>query len=324
MNQDILVTIEHIRGQVADISYMMLAAGRMLTEHTGGELVALLLGHNQEQLANDLEADSVWYTDHPVLTEFTPDAYLEVLAGQIQQASPRAVLFGHSSIGMDLAGGLSVRLDLPLVTQCQRVVRANGSLIFVSQMCGGKMMAEGHLPEPTALLTMVPGDLSPDQGRSAVAPEVSHQEPPELEELRIKLLQYIEPEAGDIDITNESILIAVGRGLNNQDDLELVEELAEAMGGAVCASRPIVDQGWLPTSRLIGKSGLIVEPKLYLALGISGAPEHVEGFAGSDLVIAINTDPSAPIFDVAHLGAEVDMLDLVEELTEQLELAPVG
>jgi len=171
---------------------------------------------------------------------------------------------------------------------------------------------------------MVPGDLGPDQGRSAVAPEVFYQSAPSLEELRFKLLQYVEPDAEDIDISKESILIAVGRGLNNRDDLELVEELAENMGGVVCASRPIVDQGWLPTSRLIGKSGRIVKPNLYLALGISGAPEHVEGFAGSDMIIAINTDPRAPIFDVAHLGAEVDMLDLVEELTDQMELAPVG
>ncbi len=324
MNQDILVTIEHIRGQLADISYMMLAAGRMLAEQTGGELVALLLGHNQQQLASDLEADGVWYTDHPTLAEFTPGAYLEVLAGQIQLASPRAVLFGHSSIGMDLASGLSVRLDLPLVTQCQKVVLADGSLKFICQMCGGKMMAEGFLPEPTALLTMVPGDFSPAQGRSAISPEVSQQRAPDLKELRCKLLQYIEPDAGDIDITKESILIAVGRGLQNRDDLELVEELAESMGGVVCGSRPIVDQGWLPTSRLIGKSGRIVEPKLYLALGISGAPEHVEGMVGSELVIAVNTDPNAPIFDIAQFGAVVDMLDLLESLNDQTQRVAVA
>ena len=103
-----------------------------------------------------------------------------------------------------------------------------------------------------------------------------------------------------------------------------MEQLATTLGAAVCASRPIVDQGWLPTSRLIGKSGRIVKPKIYLALGISGAPEHVEGITGSDLIIAINTDPRAPIFEVAHLGADVDMLDLVDELNNQLELAPVG
>jgi electron transfer flavoprotein alpha subunit len=274
-------------------------------------------------LANDLGADRVWYTDHPNLADFTADAYLDVVAGQIQLASPRAVLFGHSSMGMDLASGLSARLNLPLVTQCQKITLVDDALQFVCQLCGGKMMAEGVLPEPTALLTMVPGDLSPDVGRSAVAPEVVTQEAPGLEKLRIKLLRYVEPDADDIDITQESILIAVGRGLSNKDDLELVEELAENLGGTLCASRPIVDLGWLPTSRLIGKSGRIVKPKLYLALGISGAPEHVEGFMGSDMIVAINTDPTAPIFDVAHFGAEVEMLDLVEELTDQLELTPV-
>jgi electron transfer flavoprotein alpha subunit len=324
MNQNILVTIEHIRGQVADISYMMLAAGRMLAEHTGGELVALLLGHNQQWLANDLEADCVQYTDHPNLADFTPDAYLEVVANQIQLASPRAVLFGHSSIGMDLASGLSARLGLPLVTQCQKVLFVDDSLKFICQMCGGKIMAEGYLPEPTALLTMVPGGLSPDQGRSTVAPEVFHQKAPDFEELRFNLLQYIEPDAGDIDISKESILIAVGRGLHNRDDLELVEELTEAMGGAVCASRPIVDQGWLPTSRLVGKSGRIVKPKLYLALGISGAPEHVEGMTGSELIIAVNTDPDAPIFDIAQFGAVADMLDLLESLNDQIQRVPMA
>lgn len=324
MNQDIFVCIEHLRGQVADISYMMLAAGRNVADHSGGEVVALLLGHNQEHLANYLGADKVWYTDHPDLEEFTSDIYLEVLASQIRSANPLLVLFGHSSVGMDLASGLSARLDLPIVSQCQKLAYDNGSLRFTSQICGGKMMAEGYIPQPSALLTMVPGELSPDQGRTDIVPEIIQQKAPELKERYIKLLQYLEPEAGDIDITRESILIAVGRGLQNRDDLELVEELAESMGGAVCGSRPIVDQGWLPTSRLIGKSGRIVKPQLYLALGISGAPEHVEGFSGSDLIIAINTDPNAPIYDVAHFGAEVDMLDLVEELTDQLELSLVG
>ncbi|UCC50741.1 MAG: electron transfer flavoprotein subunit alpha/FixB family protein [Anaerolineaceae bacterium] len=323
MNKDILVTIEHIRGQVAELCYMMLAAGRILAKQTGGEVVALLLGHNQQPLANDLGADRVWYTDHPNLADFTADAYLDVVAGQIQLASPRAVLFGHSSIGMDLASGLSARLDLPLVTQCQKVILADDALKFVCQLCGGKMMAEGLLPEPTALLTMVPGDLSPDLGRSAVAPEISYNEAPDLEEVRIKLLQYIEPDAEDIDITKEPVLIAVGRGLSNRDDLELVEELAETMGGTVCGSRPMVDLGWLPNSRMVGKSGRVVNPDLYLAMGISGAPEHVEAIIGSEMVIAVNTDPNAPIFDIAQFGAVVDMLDLLESLIDQIQGIPV-
>lgn len=324
MNQDILVIIEHIHGQVANISYELLAAGRELAGNSGGQLIALFLGHNQQDSAASFAADTVWYTDHPSLAEFLPDAYLQVLAGQIQQADPRAILLGHTSIGMDLASGLSARLDLPLVTQCKRFDLANGTPKFVCQICGGKIMAEGFFPEPTTLLTMIPGSFSVEIGQATAAPPIHQQAASGLDNIHTNLLRYIEPDPGDVDITKESILIAVGRGLQNQDDLELVEELAEALGGQVCGSRPMIDQGWLPTSRLIGKSGLIVQPDLYLALGISGAPEHVEGMAGSRMIVAINTDPRAPIFNVAQLGAEVDLLDLVEELTEQLNLAPVG
>ncbi len=324
MNKDIFVAIEHLRDEVANISYMMLAAARMLANHTGGEVVALLFGYQQEHLAEDLEADSVWYTDHPALADFGPDTYLDLLEYQIQGAAPRALLFGHSSIGMELDSSLSARLELPLVSQCRDLVLKADSAKFVCQICGGKMMAEGYLPEPTALITMVPGDLSPELGRSTKAPQVYRQTVPEFGESRFTVRQYVEPDTADIDITKEDFLVAVGRGLQNRDDLELVEQLATTLGAAVCASRPIVDQGWLPTSRLIGKSGRIVKPKIYLALGISGAPEHVEGITGSDLIIAINTDPRAPIFEVAHLGADVDMLDLVDELNNQLELAPVG
>ena len=135
---------------------------------------------------------------------------------------------------------------------------------------------------------------------------------------------HLEPEAGDVDISKEQILIGVGRGLQDKDDLELAEELAQALGGEICASRPIVDLGWLPTSRMVGKSGRVVKPKLYLALGISGAPEHVEGIVDSDLIIAINTDLNAPIFDIARYGAEIDAVDLLETLAEQVELAKGG
>ena len=124
-----------------------------------------------------------------------------------------------------------------------------------------------------------------------------------------------------MDISKEPILISVGRGVQTEDNIELAEELAEALGGAVCSSRPVVDQGWLPTSRMVGKSGQTVKAKLYLAMGISGAPEHVEAITDSELIVAINTDPTAPIFDVAQYGAQIDMLDLLETLIEQIEEA---
>ena len=318
MNQDIYVVVEHLRGQVADISYVMLAVGRVAAEGTGGDVVAVLLGHDAQGLASDLAADRVLYVDDPALADFTSDAYQTVLAGLISEGEPRAVLFGHTSIGSDVASGLSVRLGLPLVSQC-RSVGADGK--FISQICGGKIMAEGDLPDPTALVTMVPGAFKPDEGQSASPPSVTSVEAPALDGLRVTLAQYVEPEAGDVDISKAPILISVGRGVQTEDNIELVEELAEALGGAVCSSRPVVDQGWLPTSRMVGKSGQTVKPKLYLAMGISGAPEHVEAITDSELIVAINTDPAAPIFDVAQYGAEVDMLDLLETLIEQIEEA---
>jgi len=129
----------------------------------------------------------------------------------------------------------------------------------------------------------------------------------------------IEPEAGDVDITAAEKLVSVGRGIGSQDDIELAQDLADALGAAVSASRPITDSNWLPKTRQVGKSGVSVTPKLYLSLGISGAPEHLEGMKNSELIIAVNTDPSAPIFDVAHYGTTNDLFEVAEAMLEQLE-----
>lgn len=182
-------------------------------------------------------------------------------------------------------------------------------------------MVEGDLPGPTVLVTMIPGGCKPEEGQSVQPPEITSVSAPTFEDLRVALVSYIEPEAGDVDISIEPILISVGRGIQTEDNIELAEELAEALGGTLCASRPVVDQGWLPTSRLVGKSGLSVKPKLYLAIGISGAPEHIEGITDSEMIIAINTDPTAPIFESANYGAEIDLFDLIEVLTENVEEA---
>ncbi|KAF0107253.1 MAG: electron transfer flavoprotein alpha subunit [Anaerolineaceae bacterium] len=318
MSQDIFVVIEHLRGEVAEISYVMLAGARQLSQSSGGNVTAILLGHNAQGLTGNLAADKALYVDHAALAEFTSDAYITALAGPIREHAPRAVIFGHSSIGMDIASGLSAKLGLPIVASC-RSFTAEGK--FVSQICGGKIMAEGDLPGPTALVTMVPGGYKAEQGQSAQPPAVTTVPAPTLEGLRVALKQYIEPDTSDVDITKEAMLVSVGRGIQNKDNIGLANELAEALGCAVSASRPVVDQGWMPTTRLIGKSGKRVKPKIYLALGISGAPEHVEGMADSNVIIAINTDQNAPIFTVAKYGATIDMFDLLPVLTEKVKQA---
>ncbi len=318
MTQDIFVLIEHLRGTIADISYIMLAAAREVAKGTGGNVTAVLLGKDAQGLARTLSADRVLYADHPALAEFTSEAYQLTLAKLIEERSPRAFLFGHTTIGADVAGGLSAKLNLPLVSSC---VKFTSDTKFVSQICGGKIMAEGDLPSPTALVTMVPGGYKVEQGQAVQAPAIETFTPPALDSLRVTLKKYIEPEAGDVDIAKEQFLVSVGRGIQIKDNIEMAKELAAALGAQVSASRPVVDQGWLPTSRLVGKSGKRVKPKVYLALGISGAPEHVEGMGESDVIIAVNTDPNAPIFNVAKYGTTIDLLELVPALTEKAKQA---
>lgn len=318
MNQDIWVLIEHVRGKVADISYLMIAQARKVAEVTGGRVIAILLGNNSAELAKDLAVDSLWYVDHPALADFTWDGYLKVLEDLITQNIPRLMLFGDTTIGSEISSGLSARLGMALVGKCQSIQAMDATLKFTSRICGGKIIAEGELPAESVLVTMLPEGFKVDQGQSANPPDMVSLPAPELDGMRVLLKEFIEPPVGDVDITIEPILIAIGRGIEREDNLEVVEELAEVLGGVLCASRPVIDQKWLPVSRLVGKSGKTVKPKLYLAMGVSGAPEHTETIGGDGLIIAVNTDPTAPIFNLAKYGAMVDMLDLAEELTVKI------
>lgn len=317
MTQDIYVVIEHLQGQVTEITYTMIAAAREIAGASGGQVVGVLLGKDAQSLAENLAADQVLYIDHAALAEFNPDAYLTALSGLIGERQPRAVLLGSTTIGSDVVGGLSVRLSLPIISQCQQVIVEGNTIKTVSKICGGKIMTETDLPETTTLVTMIPGGYAPEdgQGQGAIVETVAA---PSLDEMRVTLSSYIEPEAADVDIEKEPIVIAVGRGIQTEDNVELAQDLADLLGGVVAGSRPVVDQGWLSTSRLVGKSGKHVKAKLYLTLGISGAPEHVEGITGSETIIAINSDPNAPIFDVATYGVNVDLFDLIDPLIEQV------
>lgn len=238
MNQNIYVVIEHLRGQVADISYVMLAAARHVTDATQGQLVAVLLGHNADHLADDLAADRILYFDDPALADFTPDAYKATLINLLRDDNPRAVFMGDTSIGAEVAGGLSIQLNLPLVSHCRQIEAENGSLKFVSQLCGGKIMAEGNLPDETVLVLMVPGAYKVEAGQSTDSPPITACSVPPLEQACVTFKHYIEPTVEDVDISKEAILIAVGRGIQGESNMELAQELAEALGGVVCGLDP--------------------------------------------------------------------------------------
>lgn len=324
MTSQIFVLIEHIQENVTDMTYMMLAAARSVADDVGGEVVGVLLGQDAQALLANAAADRVIYIEHPALEYFSPEAYQIALTELINQNPPRLFMLGETSIGADIAGGLSARTDIPLISMCRSIQASGDDLRYVSQICGGKILAEGSIPGPTCLVTMVPGEYKVEAGQSNAAPPLENFAPPEFDALRETHQSFIKPEVGDVDIAREPVLVAVGRGIQQEMNLEYAEDLAEQLDAVICASRPVVDQGWLDTSRLVGKSGKRVSPKIYLSIGISGAPEHAEGIGDVEMFIAINTDPQAPIFDLADYGAAADLFELVPALTEKLRAAKGG
>jgi len=222
-----------------------------------------------------------------------------------------------TNVSWDVIGALPAQLDLPFVNFCQDLQAEGGAFRAKCLLYGGKMESTSVADGPS-IFGLLPGVRPPEKGRVDKTPPVEEVAFAPSES-RVKFKRLIEPEAGAVDITQADILVSVGRGMQNQDNMEIAEELAAALGGAVCGSRPVIDQGWLALSRQVGKSGATVKPKLYIAAGISGAPEHVEGMKGSDLIIGINTDAQAPIFNVAHYGVVEDATDLLAALTETVK-----
>jgi len=317
--QDVYVLAEIQRDNLADITLELLAAARGLCAASGGEVVAVVLSQSGARYAPALSAaDRIVIIDDPQLSAYAPEPFLAVLQAVVAADKPRAVLIGSTSIGWDLAPALSARLSAPVVIGC-KAIRAEGAALRVTAaFCGGKMTADVEVAQAPAILMVLPGSFRPatEPGKAQVQPRSS---PVPLQPGAITFEELILPEAGDVDITQQDVLVAVGRGIQQKENLEVAEELAHALGGELAASRPIVDQGWLPMTRQVGKSGMTVKPKCFLALGISGAPEHVEGMKDAGLIIAVNTDSKAPIFDVAHYGVVADLLDLAPALTEALK-----
>lgn len=317
MGNDVFVLVEHHGGAVHDSTHELLAKARELAAAGGGQAVACLLGSGARDLADGLAADAVLSVDHPSLEHFLPEAYVKALAGLIAQREPGVTLVANTTVGMDVAGALSARTGRPLLAYCVDVRLEGATVVATSQVFGGKLNAEVEAAGP-AICSVVAGSFAPATGGSPAVEDVPADG---LDELRTRFLARVEPEVSDVDITGEDVLVSVGRGIGGADNIELAEELAEALGGVVSASRPVTDSGWLPKTRQVGKSGRKVKPKLYIAVGISGAPEHLEGMSDAELIIAVNSDEKAPIFDVAHYGTTEDLFDVVPALTEQLQAA---
>jgi electron transfer flavoprotein alpha subunit len=312
---NVLVVVEQLNGQTADITFELLGKGRELAAALGGELHALVIGGTSDGLGL---ADTVWLAGNGAFAHYTPEGHKAALVAAIQAHAPQVTLVGNTTMGMDLAAGASAASGLPLVAYCSGLRVEAGRLIATSQIYGGKVLAEVTPGESACIVTVLAGAFPADAGRSDKTLAGTAMAAPAAR-ARMRFVKLIEPEAADIDITRSDIVVSVGRGIQNADNIELAESLADALGGVLAASRPVTDAGWLPKSRQVGKSGLRVKPKLYLALGISGAPEHLEGMKDAGLIIAINQDAGAPIFDVAHYGVAGDLFEIVPALTEKIK-----
>jgi electron transfer flavoprotein alpha subunit len=312
---DILVVAEHLNGALADITFEMLAHAKTLAGQTQGQVVALLVGGSGE-MTGQLGAAA------KVLTvaadgNFNPALHAPALQTAVDAAKPQVVLVGSTSMGMDLASALAAARNLPLAAYCTQVTAQGGKILATSQLYGGKLLVTSDLGAGPCVAAMLPGYASADAGKAAGSP-ASEALPAPADPGKVRFKRLILPEKADVDIQAQDVLVAIGRGIGKKEDIAVAEELAKALGAAVAASRPIIDAGWLPKARQVGKSGLKVKPKVYLALGISGAPEHIEGMKGAGTIIAVNTDKNAPIFDVAHYGMVSDLFDVCEALTDKL------
>ncbi len=321
MAGNLWVVAENWRGKVSDVTYELLALGRELADGLGVPLEAVVLSHQGRALTHELgAADTVLYLDHPSLAEPTAESYGAALAQLMQARKPQGVLVPLSNVSWDWVGVLPAMLGAPYLNFCKDARVVDGKIEACCLLYGGKMEARVVSGSPV-ILGVLPGARSAANRRMEKQPPVEEVKLESEKTPEVTFKQYIEPEQGGVDITQQSVLVSVGRGIGNQENLAVAEELAAALGGAVSGSRPVIDQGWLPLSRQVGKSGATVKPKLYLAVGISGAPEHVEGMKNSELIIAINTDPQAPIFDVAHYGIVGDATDTLSALTAELQKA---
>jgi electron transfer flavoprotein alpha subunit len=312
----IIVIAEALNGTLNEVSLELLSKGRELATELGQPLTAVLAGDGLDAVAPALQgADRVLLLENPALSHFTPDAHEQAIAAVIASMEPRLVMIGNTTAGMDLAAGLAARLHWPLAAYCTGLLMEGNDLIAVAQLYGGKLFAEVELGSRSVIVSVIPGSFP------AVVPggtgTVERVAVPAGKN-RTRFEELIAPEAADVDIRKAPALVSVGRGIGGPENLDIVQELARAIGAEVAASRPVVDSGWLPKARQVGKSGLTVKPKLYFAVGISGAPEHLQGMKDAEFIVAVNTDASAPIFEVAHLGVVADALEFVPALTERV------
>lgn len=316
----IYVIVEHQHGTVLKTTYEMLAIGQKIASELGAELGAIILGQNVKDIISTLpEVSHVVYLEDPLFTEPIPEAYLLALMQVMEKCNPDIILVGDSNFGSGIGSLLSTKSDLPFITHCKDIKVDNNQILVTSILCGGKIQVKVKPISNKAIIGIIPGEFSYEEGQPSGNPKIDVLEIPDFSQLKSSFVKYIEPDVEAIDITSEDILLGIGRGIQKKENIPIAEEISKLLHGQLCGSRPVIDQGWLPITRQVGRSGNTVNPKLYCSIGISGAPEHIVGMKNSRLIVAINTDAKAPIFNISHYGVVGDAQKLLPLLFEEIK-----
>jgi electron transfer flavoprotein alpha subunit len=325
MADTILVVAEQREGRLNRVSFETIAAAQSIAKETGWPVEVVLPGSGIAALAQELASKAVarvYALETAGLAAYTSDAYVTALKQFIQDKQPKLVLFPHTYQVRDFAPRLALALDRALISDAIGYKYENGRLLLTRQMFQGKFAADvSFVGDAPWLATFQIGAFRGDQaeaGSASVENVAAAETTP-----RVTPHEVFQEAKQAVDLSQAEVIVAVGRGIKEQKNLALAEELAKVLGGEVAASRPICDNGWLPLERQIGSSGQTVAPKLYIALGISGAIQHIVGMKGSRTIVAINKDPEAPIFEIADIGVVGNLFDVVPALTEEIKKAKV-
>jgi electron transfer flavoprotein alpha subunit len=324
----ILVVTEQRQGKWNNASFETLVAAQQIAVNASGSISAVVIGKGVAGLADELagkNVSEVLSVEHELLENYTPDGYCVALKQVIENAKPDLVLFPHTYQVRDFAPELAARIGKGMAGDCVSFRNESGKLVFVRQMFQGKTAAD------VTFTSAAPWFASFQSGAfradllaahpSGKAPVNAVKVELKPEQIRTKPLELFKEAKSAVDLTQAPLIVAIGRGIKAPENIPQAEALAKAIGGEVAASRPICDEGWLPMERQIGSSGQTVAPKLYLALGISGAIQHVVGMKGARTIVAINKDQNAPIFEIADYGVVGDIFEIMPALTEELQKA---
>ena len=316
----IIVVAEHRKGELADITFEMLHKGRELSKILGHTVTAVLFGSGVENFAQELSkvADEVILVEDESLDVFNWEVYRDILDGIIKDEGPAIIMIGHTAWGMNLAPGLAFKSGLPLATDCVDITCEGDRIFAIREIYSGKIFSKvSFREESSVMVTIRPGSFPAEPEESAAGKIVRKDFAPLTGTLSTRFIEYAESPAGDVDITQADCLVSVGRGIGEEENIDLVRDLAKRLGAVLSCSRPIVDKNWLPKYLQVGTSGKTVKPKAYIAIGISGAFQHIAGMKGSGTIIAINKDPKAPIFREADYGIVGDIFEVVPALIEK-------